>query len=134
MQGKLVLGMSHDLRTPSAGLMAYLEDSKKAAKEVRLLRNINKAFDRVLRSEICQEQMFEYFFVNSTPYRTGTCRRCMCAFGDYLSELCALLEYEGFQSKYRSVGVETDICMYKYSFIGQIMNNIISNIRKIWKT
>ncbi|URW85727.1 hypothetical protein M5E86_19185 [Blautia wexlerae] len=40
-QEKLVLGMSHDLRTPLTGLMAYLEILKKQTKKkVRLLRNI----------------------------------------------------------------------------------------------
>ena len=39
-QEKLVLGMSHDLRTPLTGLMAYLEILKKQQKKVRLLRNI----------------------------------------------------------------------------------------------
>ena len=65
-QEKLVLGMSHDLRTPLTGLMAYLEILKKQQKEGAVTQEyINKAFDRVLQIRDLSEQMFEYFFVNS---------------------------------------------------------------------
>ena len=65
-QEKLVLGMSHDLRTPLTGLMAYLEILKKQQKEGAVTQEyINKAFDRILQIRDLSEQMFEYFFVNS---------------------------------------------------------------------
>ena len=61
-QEKLVLGMSHDLRTPLTGLMAYLEILKKQQKEGAVTQEyINKAFDRVLQIRDLSEQMFEYF-------------------------------------------------------------------------
>ena len=98
-QEKLVLGMSHDLRTPLTGLMAYLEILKKQQKEGAVTQEyINKAFDRVLQIRDLSEQMFEYFFVNSRHHiELEPAEDIMCAFGDYLSELCALLEYEGFK-------------------------------------
>ena len=81
-QEKLVLGMSHDLRTPLTGLMAYLEILKKQQKEGAVTQEyINKAFDRVLQIRDLSEQMFEYFFCKfTTPYRTGTCRRYYVCF------------------------------------------------------
>lgn len=57
-----MLGMSHDLRTPLTGLMAYLEILKKQQKEGAVTQEyINKAFDRVLQIRDLSEQMFEYF-------------------------------------------------------------------------
>lgn len=54
--------MSHDLRTPLTGLMAYLEILKKQQKEGAVTQEyINKAFDRVLQIRDLSEQMFEYF-------------------------------------------------------------------------
>ena len=54
----------------------------------------------------------------------------MCAFGDYLSELCALLEYEGFKvNTDRLEWRQISVCI-NTDFIGRIMNNIISNIEK----
>ena len=57
----------------------------------------------------------------------------MCAFGDYLSELCALLEYEGFKvNTDRLEWRQISVCI-NTDFIGRIMNNIISNIEKYGK-
>ena len=56
----------------------------------------------------------------------------MC-FGDYLSELCALLEYEGFKvNTDRLEWRQISVCI-NTDFIGRIMNNIISNIEKYGK-
>lgn len=134
-QEKLVLGMSHDLRTPLTGLMAYLEILKKQQKEGAVTQEyINKAFDRVLQIRDLSEQMFEYFFVNSRHHiELEPAEDIMCAFGDYLSELCALLEYEGFKvNTDRLEWRQISVCI-NTDFIGRIMNNIISNIEKYGK-
>lgn len=61
-QEKLVLGMSHDLRTPLTGLMAYLEILKKQQKEGAVTQEyINKAFDRILQIEICRSRCLNIF-------------------------------------------------------------------------
>ena len=134
-QEKLVLGMSHDLRTPLTGLMAYLEILKKQQKEGAVTQEyINKAFDRVLQIRDLSEQMFEYFFVNSRHHiELEPAEDIMCAVGDYLSELCALLEYEGFKvNTDRLEWRQISVCI-NTDFIGRIMNNIISNIEKYGK-
>ena len=65
-QEKLVLGMSHDLRTPLTGLMTYLEILKKQQKN-RIVTDeyIQKSLDKVIQIRNLSDQMFEYFFVNS---------------------------------------------------------------------
>ena len=131
-QEKLVLGMSHDLRTPLTGLMAYLEILKKQQKEGAVTQEyINKAFDRVLQIRDLSEQMFEYFFVNSRHHiELEPAEDIMCAFGDYLSELCVLLEDEGFTVDTEMLEWNPAAVRINTDLFGRIMNNIISNIEK----
>ena len=131
-QEKLVLGMSHDLRTPLTGLMAYLEILKKQQKEGAVTQEyINKAFDRVLQIRDLSEQMFEYFFVNSQhKVELEEPEDIFSAFGDYLSELCVLLEDEGFTVDTEMLEWNPAAVRINTDLFGRIMNNIISNIEK----
>lgn len=131
-QEKLVLGMSHDLRTPLTGLLAYMEILKKQSQEGCVDgKYIAKAYDKILLMKSMSDQMFEYFFIDSHKEAALEPPEDISGvLGDYLSEMCALLEYSGFSVdaqipdwKKVSVQVDTD-------YLGRIVNNLLSNIEK----
>lgn len=131
-QEKLVLGMSHDLRTPLTGLLAYMEVLKKQEREGQVSPEyIDKAYDKILQIKHLSDQMFEYFFIDSHQGDVlEPPEEISSAFGDYLSELCAMLDCSGFcvdagklEWKPVSVRVNTD-------YLGRIINNIYSNLEK----
>ena len=97
-QEKLVLGMSHDLRTPLTGLLAYMDVIKKQKRDGRPIREyIDKAYDKILQIKHLSDQMFEYFFIDSHQgAELESLEEISSAFGDYLSELCAMLDCSGF--------------------------------------
>ena len=132
-QEKLVLGMSHDLRTPLTGLMTYLEILKKQQKN-RIVTDeyIQKSLDKVIQIRNLSDQMFEYFFVNSQhKVELEEPEDIFSAFGDYLSELCVLLEDEGFTVDTEMLEWNPAAVRINTDLFGRIMNNIISNIEKV---
>lgn len=128
-QEKLVLGMSHDLRTPLTGLLAYLEILKR--QEENSSGYVDKALDKVLQIRTLSDQMFEYFLVNaSNEMELDPAEDISSVLGDYLSELCAFLECEGFLTDTEElVWKPVQIRVYT-DYLGRIVNNIISNIQK----
>lgn len=128
-QEKLVLGMSHDLRTPLTGLLAYLEILKR--QEENSSGYVDKALDKVLQIRTLSDQMFEYFLVNaSNETELDPAEDISSVLGDYLSELCAFLECEGFLTDTEElVWKPVQIRVYT-DYLGRIVNNIISNIQK----
>ena len=110
-QEKLVLGMSHDLRTPLTGLMTYLEILKKQQKN-RIVTDeyIQKSLDKVIQIRNLSDQMFEYFFVNSQHK--------------------VELEDEGFTVDTEMLEWNPAAVRINTDLFGRIMNNIISNIEK----
>lgn len=131
-QEKLVLGMSHDLRTPLTGLLAYMEVIKKQEREGRLNREyIDKAYDKILQIKHLSDQMFEYFFIDS---RQGAALESLeeisSAFGDYLSELCAMLECCGFSVNAKSLQWKPVFVRFSTDYLGRIINNVFSNIER----
>lgn len=131
-QEKLVLGMSHDLRTPLTGLFTYMEILRKQGQENAVQKEyIDKAYDKIVQIKNLSDQMFEYFFIHSHEVvALEPPEEISSAFRDYLSEMCALLECSGFsvnagklEWKPVSVQVNTD-------YLGRIVNNLISNIEK----
>lgn len=131
-QEKLVLGMSHDLRTPLTGLMTYLEILKKQQKN-RIVTDeyIQKSLDKVIQIRNLSDQMFECFFVNSQhKVELEEPEDIFSAFGDYLSELCVLLEDEGFTVDTEMLEWNPAAVRINTDLFGRIMNNIISNIEK----
>ncbi|HIY00741.1 MAG TPA: HAMP domain-containing histidine kinase [Candidatus Blautia faecipullorum] len=128
-QEKLVLGMSHDLRTPLTSLMAYLEIARRKVKTDR--EYIDKALEKVLQLRSMSDQMFEYFLVSFTrETELEPEEEVRSALGDYLSEFCAMLEYSGFSVDAEKIKWKTVYVRIHTDYMGRIMNNLISNIQK----
>lgn len=131
-QKKLVLGMSHDIRTPLTGLMTYMEILKRQENEGHVSRDyIDKAYDKILQIKGLSDQMFEYFLIDSQKEaKLEEPEEAISAFGDYLSELCGLLISKGFTVNIDSLDWQPAFVCVNTDYIGRIMNNIISNIEK----
>ena len=130
-QDKLVLGMAHDLRTPLTSLMAYLEIIKKQKIDNQTLNYANKAFDKTIQIRNLSEQLFEFFFVNSHYLcHLEPPENIEYSIGDYLSELCALLESNGFTVESSKLIWKPVYIQINSDYIGRIINNILSNILK----
>ena len=130
-QDHLVLGMAHDLRTPLTGLMTFLEIARKQETPEETFFYLDKAYDKSLQIRSLSDQLFDFFLINSEK------QICMeepetveFALGDYLSELCALLQMEGFSISIQNLiwkPVQIQICT---DYMGRIMDNLVSNIKK----
>ena len=131
-QEKLVLGMAHDLRTPLTGLMGYLEVCRKMDSDASGKKTyLEKSMEKAIQIRDLSDKLFEYFLSNHEE-------RCVLeapakveyVLGDYLSELCAQLDYLGFgvsssDLEWRDVKIQIHS-----DYLGRIMNNIVSNIEK----
>lgn len=130
-QNKLVLGMAHDLRTPLTSLMAYLEVIKRQKSVEEAYIYIDKTVGKAIQIKNLSDQLFEFFLVNSDQLpEMETADNVEFILGDYLSELCNLLENEGYminidELEWRDVKIK--VC---YDYVGRIINNILSNIMK----
>lgn len=131
-QEKLVLGMSHDLRTPLTGLLAYMEVLKKQEKEGRPSREyIDKAYDKIRQIRHMSDQMFEYFLIDSHQGAVlEPLEEISSAFGDYLSELCAMLDCAGFSVDVGMLQWKPVFVRINTDYLGRIINNIFSNIER----
>ncbi len=131
-QEKLVLGMAHDLRTPLTGLLTYMEILERQQKEGIISKEyIDKAYERVLQIKSMSNQMFEYFFIETRErVELEEPEEIESAFGDYLSELYALLEMEGFCVDATAIEWKDNKVRINPDYVGRIMNNIHSNIVK----
>lgn len=131
-QDKLVLGMAHDLRTPLTGLMTYIEILRKQENEGKVSREyIDKAFDKIFQIRALSDQMFEYFFVFSKEkIDLESAEEVESAFGDYMSELLALLDYVGFSVNAKKIVWRPILVQINRNYMGRIINNLVSNIRK----
>ena len=131
-QEKLVVGMSHDLRTPLTGLLTYMEILRKQEREGNVSGEyIEKAYSRILQIKSMSDRMFEFFFIDSQKEtELEPPEDIRSVLGDYLSELCALLADDGFSVnadglEWRNVRIRVNT-----DYMGRILNNIISNIEK----
>lgn len=131
-QEKLVLGMSHDLRTPLTGLLAYMEVLKKLEAEGRPSREyIDKSYNKILQIKHLSDQMFEYFFIDShQDAAPEPPEELKSVIGDYLSELCAMLDCAGFSVDTGMLLWESAKIQVNPDFLGRIVNNIFSNLEK----
>ena len=130
-QDKLVLGMAHDLRTPLTGLITFLEIARKQDSKEDNITYLEKAYDKSLQIRSLSDQLFDFFLINSEK------QICMeepeiaeFTLGDYLSELCALLQMDGFSISIQNLvwkPVHVQICT---DYMGRIMDNLVSNIKK----
>ena len=130
-QDKLVLGMAHDLRTPLTGLMTYLEIAKKQENLEDCARYVDKAFTKTAQIRELSNQLFEFLLISSKqPMQMEQPEDLEYALGEYLSELCGLLETDGFRvhiDKLCWKSVQIQICT---DYAGRIINNLLSNIKK----
>lgn len=130
-QDKLVLGMSHDLRTPLTGLMAFLEIARKQKSLEECDNYIEKAYTKAGQIRDLSNQLFEFFLVNSEqPIKLEIPENVEYALGEYLSELCVLLEMDGYHVSIDHLywePVQTQICT---DYAGRIIDNLVSNIKK----
>lgn len=130
-QDRLVLGMSHDVRTPLTGLLTYMEILKKQDVGNEIREYIDKAYDKVLQIRRMSDQTFEYFLVNSMRETIlEEPEEIASAFGDYLSELCSQLECDGFTVNTEALEWRPLHVRINEDHLGRIMNNIISNLEK----
>ncbi|MCD8023075.1 MAG: HAMP domain-containing histidine kinase, partial [Lachnospiraceae bacterium] len=131
-QEKLVLGMSHDIRTPLTGLMTYMEIIKKQEAEGKPDPvYIEKAYDKILQIKTLSDQMFEFFLIDSKKEsELEPPEDVFSVFGDYLSELCGVLDAKGYHIDANGLAWESVSVRVNTDYMGRIMNNIISNIEK----
>lgn len=130
-QDKLVLGMAHDLRTPLTGLMTFLEIAKKQQILKECINYIDKAYAKTTQIRDLSNQLFEFFLISSEqPVRLEDPENAEYVLGEYLSELCGLLEMDGYQISINQLywePVQIQICT---DYAGRIIDNLVSNIKK----
>lgn len=130
-QDKLVLGMAHDLRTPLTGLMTFLEIAKKQQMLKECINYIDKSYSKAAQIRDLSNQLFEFFLISSEqPMKLEKPENVEYALGEYLSELCGLLEIDGYQISIDRLywePVQIQICT---DYVGRIIDNLISNIKK----
>ena len=130
-QEKLVLGMAHDLRTPLTGLMTFLEIAKKQTSLIECNNYIDKAYVKTTQIRDLSNQLFEFFLITSEqPIKLEEPENVEYSLGEYLSELCGLLQLDNFSFAIDGLyweQVQIQICT---DYMGRIINNIISNIKK----
>ena len=149
-QNKLVLGMSHDLRTPLTGLITYLEilrQQKKngtasndgtASKDEVATKDgdvtgafVEKSMEKALQIRQMSDDLFEYFQLTSQlEVKLGEPEEIDSVFGDFLSEMYSWLKYSGFQVQMNMPEWEPFCVQVNIDFIGRIVNNILSNLEK----
>jgi signal transduction histidine kinase len=132
-QDELVLGMSHDLRTPLTGLFSYLEIIQKLEKEGKpALEYVTKALDKAEQLRSVSDQLFEFFQASkeSNTEKMEEPEPVQSAFEDYLSEFCAFLQCNGFCVEAEGICWKPVMVRINTDFFGRIMNNLISNIEK----
>ncbi len=132
-QKKMVLGMSHDLKTPLTGLLAYMEIMKQEQANGEVSAEyLDKAYHQILQMRNLSNRMFEYFLIDSIDQPDlESAEAAESVLGDYLSEFCALLGSLGFQiDTDRIVWQEGAMIRINTDYMGRIMNNLISNMKK----
>lgn len=132
VQNELVLGMSHDLRTPLTGLFSYLEIIKKLEKEGKpAVEYAIKALNKAEQLRSVSDQLFEYFLVsNESDVKQEEPETVQSIFEDYLSEFCVFLQYNGFCIETERIKWKSVMVCINSDYLGRIMNNLISNIEK----
>lgn len=130
-QDKLVLGMAHDLRTPLTGLITFLEIARKQQIPEECGNYIDKAYTKAEQIRDLSNQLFEFFLISSErPIKLEAPENVEYALGEYLSELCGLLEMDGYQTSIENLywkSVQIQICT---DYAGRIIDNLVSNIKK----
>ncbi len=130
-QDRLVVGMSHDMRTPLTGLIAYMEILRKQDQSEFNRKYLDKAYEKVLQIRTMMDQTFEFFLVYSGEETAlEEPETFESIFEDYLSELFARMECSGFTVQAGEVEWKPVLIRVKPDYPGRIMNNIASNLEK----
>ena len=129
-QDNLVLGMSHDLRTPLTSLMAYIEIIKRQNKTEEVIKYSDKAMQKAEEIKNLSNQLFDFFLINSGEKDQFEVATVEYAFTDHLSELCNYLGSQGFTVEATDLTWPHQNVSISFDYIGRIMNNIQSNIIK----
>lgn len=130
-QKKMILGMSHDLRTPLTGLITCLEILRQQLKGEPLFEYIENAYSKTLQIRALSDQIFEFFLIDSQ----ASCslelpESILSAIGDYLSEFIFLIKSYDFDVDSSNIVWHSDKIRINSDYLGRIMNNILSNILK----
>lgn len=126
---KMVLGMSHDLRTPLTALITYLEIARRQGAEGT--KYLDKASQKAGEIQLLANEMFEHFLVSTVAKgRELSEEPAETAFSDYLSEICAVLSERGFSVNAQGVENLTGWVLVDDEYLGRIVNNLLSNFLK----
>lgn len=131
-QKKLILGMAHDMRTPMTGLLTYLEILRRQEENGQIDRTyLDKAYGKVDEMKRLSDQMFEFFLIDAEKNaELELPEELFSAWGDYLSEICIVLGSEGFTVDVASLEWRPVKISISRDYVGRIVNNIVSNLRK----
>ena len=130
-QDKLLLGMTHDLRTPLTGLMTFLEIAQQQSSLEECKRYTSKAYRKTMQIRDLSNQLFEFFLIHSeTPVELEKPEYVEYALGEYLSELCGLLEINNYSFNIENLSWKPVKIRLNTDYMGRIINNIFSNITK----
>ncbi len=132
-QKKMVLGMSHDLKTPLTGLIAYMEILKRQQESGSVSSEyLEKAYNQILQMRNLSNRMFEYFLIDSREVlELEEPEEAESVLGDYLSEFCALLASIGFHCDTERIAWKDHVKIrVNTDYMGRIMNNLVSNLEK----
>ena len=130
-QDKLLLGMTHDLRTPLTGLMTFLEIAQQQSSLEECKRYTSKAYRKTMQIRDLSNQLFEFFLIHSeTPVELEKPEYAEYALGEYLSELCGLLEINNYSFNIENLSWKPVKIRLNTDYMGRIINNIFSNITK----
>ncbi len=132
-QKKMVLGMSHDLKTPLTGLLAYMEILKRQQEMSDVSREyLDKAYHQIIQMRNLSNRLFEYFLIDSREnLELEDAEDAESILGDYLSEFCALLESLGFPLDTDRLSFQDGVKIrINTDYMGRISNNLISNLEK----
>ena len=128
-EANLVLGMSHDLRTPLTALNTFLEIAKR--QDTEGTKYLDKALAKAEEIRTLSDEMFEHFLVSSDKENPElVLENAESAFSDYLSETCAVLTENGFSVKMQGSASLDGKIYVNYEYLGRIMNNLLSNFLK----
>ncbi len=131
-QQEMVLGMSHDLKTPITGLLASMEVLKSEQTNNPVYREyLDKAYRQIIRLRNLSNRIFEYFLIDSErQVELEDAEMVEWVIGDQLSELCAILESMGFRVEIGETGWPEAMMRINMDYLGRITNNILSNIER----
>ena len=130
-QDKLILGMTHDLRTPLTGLMTFLEIAQQQTSLKECIKYTNKAYRKTVQIRDLSNQLFEFFLIHSeNPMKLEKPEYAEYALGEYLSELCGLLAINGYSFNIENLSWHPVKICINTDYMGRIINNIFSNIIK----